>query len=229
MGENCSMNEQQAHSISFCSFAREWFRLGPATVLVVIWAAIITIVWRANLDYEFTPARNAQPPSHWPVDSRLSRGNGPALIVFLHAYCPCSNATLHELAKLLTHLPVGGHAFCVISYPQARESSESDLEISARQIPNLQVTVDHEPEQTTLFGATASGTVLFYDADGKLLFSGGITPSRGHEGANPGVDFLLASFRGERGPTTTMPVFGCGLALRSQPSPTTNLPREEIH
>ena len=36
------------------------------------------------------------------------------------------------------------------------------------------------------FGAETSGQTLLYDRDGRLLFSGGTTGSRGHDGDNAG-------------------------------------------
>jgi hypothetical protein len=44
-----------------------------------------------------------------------------------------------------------------------------------------------------------------------LRFRGGITGSRGHEGANTGRDALLACLRGSSEEFHTTPVFGCSL------------------
>src|SRR5947209_7494999 len=82
--------------------------------IVVAWAVILLVAWRANLDYEFTPARTGQSPLAWPAESRLNRGDGPTLVVFLHAYCPCSRATLRELEKLLIKFPTAGEAYCLV-------------------------------------------------------------------------------------------------------------------
>ena len=129
------------------------------------------------------------------------------------------------MEKLLTHFPAGGNAYCVVSYPHARESGASDLATIAREIPRLQVSRDDNAHENSLFGATASGTVLFYDAGGTLQFSGGITPARGHEGVNAGGDSLLAAFRGDRVAMPSTPVFGCGLPSRLSPSQDADLPR----
>ncbi|HEX4149509.1 MAG TPA: hypothetical protein VHY20_10995 [Pirellulales bacterium] len=193
-----------------------------AAVLIGAWVAVLAVVWWANVVYQFTPARGGQFPSQWPSDSQLDRDGAPALVIFLHAYCPCSRATLHELQQVMARIPAAGRAFCVVTYPASQERAESDLVNTAREIPRLQVTIDDSAEESARFGATASGTLLYYDAGGALQFAGGITASRGHEGANPGVDALLAAFGGERGGNTKTPVFGCGLPTRSAGHAPTN-------
>ena len=58
------------------------------------------------------------------------------------------------------------------------------------------------------FGVATSGHALLFDRDGRLLFSGGITPSRGHEGDNFGASAILARLDGRPAPAES-PVFGC--------------------
>jgi len=57
---------------------------------------------------------------------------------------------------------------------------------------------------------------MLTDAAGKLLFSGGITASRGHVGDNAGLDALILLIRNTPAPSTarpviTTPVFGCAI------------------
>ena len=56
-----------------------------------------------------------------------------------------------------------------------------------------------------------SGHALLFDRDGHLLFSGGITPARGHEGDNFGASAIAARLAGRPAPAET-PVFGCPIA-----------------
>jgi hypothetical protein len=65
------------------------------------------------------------------------------------------------------------------------------------------------------FAARASGDVLLYSPAGKLLFQGGITGSRGHEGDNYGLSRLadlLAVPAAESAIPVTSRIFGCELA-----------------
>ena len=55
-----------------------------------------------------------------------------------------------------------------------------------------------------------------YREDGKLLFSGGVTVSRGHEGDSAGGDLLYAILS-QKSPAAdqSTPVFGCRLCVAS--------------
>jgi hypothetical protein len=61
------------------------------------------------------------------------------------------------------------------------------------------------------FGAETSGYVLLYNPAGQLLFSGGITGSRGHAGDNAGEDAIIALVNGQNPGVTHTSVFGCSL------------------
>ena len=56
-----------------------------------------------------------------------------------------------------------------------------------------------------------SGHALLFDRDGRLLFRGGITPARGHEGDNFGASAIAARLAG-RPARAEAPVFGCPIA-----------------
>src|SRR5436190_6315 len=79
-------------------------------------------------------------------------------------------------------------------------------------IPGVTVRADVDGEAARRFGAATSGQALLYTADGRLLFSGGITESRGHEGDNAGRSAIAALVLGAE-PTklATSPVYGCPL------------------
>jgi hypothetical protein len=82
---------------------------------------------------------------------------------------------------------------------------------SARAIPGVQVRADLGGVETRRFGATTSGHVILYDPRGHLLYRGGITVGRGHEGDNPGRRAVVAYLQGERAEAARLPVFGCPL------------------
>jgi hypothetical protein len=52
---------------------------------------------------------------------------------------------------------------------------------------------------------------MVYDAGGALLFSGGITGSRGHAGDNAGRSSIVALLNRLPGTHTSTNVFGCSL------------------
>lgn len=57
--------------------------------------------------------------------------------------------------------------------------------------------------------------VLLYDSDGRLQFAGGVTPSRGHTGTNPGRSAIISALVGDAQvdplAASLSPVYGCGL------------------
>jgi hypothetical protein len=86
--------------------------------------------------------------------------------------------------------------------------------IAPRAIPGVPSVDDEGGVEAKRFGVATSGHVLLFDRAGRLLFSGGITPARGHEGDSLGRDALIERLAGTRtisGPATS-PVFGCPLA-----------------
>jgi hypothetical protein len=87
---------------------------------------------------------------------------------------------------------------------------KTDLWESAARIPGVKVIADDGVEAQR-FNAMTSGQTVLYDADGHLLFSGGITGSRGHSGDNAGRSAIVSLlFTGESDQAKTS-VFGCPL------------------
>ncbi len=70
---------------------------------------------------------------------------------------------------------------------------------------------DVDGHEAQRFHAHTSGETLLYNASGKLLFQGGITGRRGHEGDNAGRAACLSLLTSERAPLSHAPVFGCAL------------------
>jgi hypothetical protein len=59
------------------------------------------------------------------------------------------------------------------------------------------------------FGAATSGHVIVYDPSGSLVFEGGITAGRGHQGDNTGQIAIIDIVEGRIPTVNHMPVFGC--------------------
>lgn len=88
---------------------------------------------------------------------------------------------------------------------------KTDLWQSAASIPDVKVIVDERGAEAHRFHASTSGQTVLYGSEGQLLFSGGITGSRGHSGDNAGrsaIVSLLHTGEAERSETF---VFGCPL------------------
>ncbi len=85
-------------------------------------------------------------------------------------------------ARVLFAAPSGG----------GKDWTRADLWDQAAAIPGVQMLLDPDGLLAHRFGAATSGQVLLYSADGRLLFQGGITAARGHEGDNNGSVAILA-------------------------------------
>jgi hypothetical protein len=86
---------------------------------------------------------------------------------------------------------------------------QTDLWATAAAIPGAKVVSDPDGVEARRFNATTSGHTLLYNERGELLFSGGITQSRGHAGDNTGRFAIESLLAGEQSTCSTTPVFGC--------------------
>ena len=163
------------------------------------------------IKYTWTPGRLATPPLEWPRHSQFQPASPKAtLLVFVHPQCPCSRATLEELAGIMVLRPqVEGRVY--IFEPAGAPWPKTDLYESAARIPGVRVLSDPNGAVARQFGARTSGQSLLYNAAGRLVFNGGITAGRGHVGANDGVDAVLALLNGAPPRQRSIPVFGCAL------------------
>lgn len=193
----------------------------------VVWFTGIAFGARRLLDYENTPATRANAPQMWPKASKIPRTPGmPTIVVMGHPKCPCTRATIGELALLMTRLHAQATAAVLFIRPEGTppDWEETDLWRSAAEIPGVTVLADPGYREADLFGAQASGQTFLYDATGQLQFNGGITSLRGHSGDNVGRSSIVALVTGEGAAQRQTSVFGC--ALRT---PDSGQMREEFY
>lgn len=150
------------------------------------------------------------------------RSSGRAtLIVAAHPACPCTRATFHQLERILVNGTGNTDVVILFAGNPERDRVASDLRGLAARMKGVRIIDDPKQEIAKSVGAHTSGTVLFYDASGALKFSGGITPSRGHEGDSAGSNtvrsLLAASASPSSSSTSHTPVFGCSLNSSSNP------------
>ncbi|HET6249431.1 MAG TPA: hypothetical protein VFE47_17195 [Tepidisphaeraceae bacterium] len=182
-----------------------------------IWAAGVAFgLWRF-WQYEQTPGRAARPVATLPADEQAPAEHRlPTLLLSIHPQCPCSRATISELDRLMAECQGKVRAVVLMERPAGMPPGweQSDLWRSAAAIRGVTVQVDPDGARSRRLGALTSGQAFLYSADGKLLFTGGITESRGHAGDNAGRSAIAAIVLGSCAtpavPVST-PVFGCPL------------------
>jgi hypothetical protein len=181
---------------------------------VILWVPSVGVGVGVLLRYSNTPGSLAAPPPDWPHGAGLRPVPGQStLLVFAHPQCPCSRATIGELALIVAHARVKFNAYVLVYAPRSMGKgwARSDLWNDAAAIPGVLVVEDQDGWELRRFGVSTSGETLLYDSNGQLVFNGGITAARGHLGANDGMDAVESML--EHGPASrhTAPVFGCSL------------------
>ena len=160
------------------------------------------------------------PPEQWPAQSSIVREPGsPTLVMLAHPRCPCTRASVAELAVLMARIGRTGpppRAHVLFVNPRSVDAGwdKTTLWQAAAAIPGVTVHPDAGGAEAALFRAVTSGQLIVYDASGKLIFRGGITGARGHEGDNVGLLSALALLSGRRAVQSESKVFGCALASR---------------
>jgi hypothetical protein len=188
------------------------------------WASIASACWLLSVCsglllfeiYKATPGSARQAPATYPLQpsqNALRTAGAPTLLLFAHPRCPCTRASLNELAVLLSKVdrPVRAEVLFMLPPGTSDDWTSTSLQQLARQIPGVTVKQDMAGALAKRFGAETSGHVVVYDPRGRLQFSGGITGSRGHEGDNASLDALQGILCGKEPPRSTK-VFGCPLA-----------------
>jgi len=199
-------------------------------VCVLVWLLVAISGGVYLTRYENTPGDpNVGYPSTFPAASQLKRdGSLPTLIFFAHPKCPCTRASLHELARLMTDIDGKVRAYVVFIKPkdETDEWVMTDLRDIAESIPNLQIVTDQDERETEIFNAQTSSLTLLYDRAGNLRFDGGITASRGHEGDNAGRSSLYQIVMEDANQNAETPVYGCPLHKKDCPGELMTAPRQ---
>ena len=194
---------------------------GPSGILTVVWLVVVAGLG-ALFHYAGSPGPAGRAPASWPADNEIKREAGqPLLVMFAHPRCPCTRASLAELARLMAD--TGGRARAEVWFlrPAGADAGWTNAALwdRAAGIPGVTAHWDAEGREAARFGAATSGETLLYDGAGRLRFAGGITGARGHEGDNAGRTWLTACLRGTGGPSdlAATKIFGCPLFADQYP------------
>jgi hypothetical protein len=208
-------------------------RARRARVLLLLgaisWLLVITVGLWILWDYENSPGKAAAPPQQWPADSKIQPARDhPTLLILGHPHCPCTRATVGELASIMAHTQKRLTAYVLFVKPAgfSDEWEKTDLWQSAALIPGVNVVIDDEGAEAMRFHVATSGQALLYDGAGRLLFSGGVTASRGHYGDNAGQNAIVSFVNSGIADRTETFVFGCPLF---DPESECRVPKDEKH
>jgi hypothetical protein len=180
------------------------------TTLFVGWLLTVGLGLKMVWNYAAQAGEAAAPPAHWPSGSVLQPASDRATLVLLaHPRCPCTRATVGELAVLMAKCQGKLTAYVSFYQPAGDDWERTNLWNSASEIPGVSVLRDEDGSVAASFNAATSGQVLLYDSRGDLLFAGGITSARGHSGDNSGREAIISILNNQTEEHQGTPVFGC--------------------
>lgn len=202
---------------------------GPSFALVGVWALAVLAGFVVLWIYSARPGAKAETPGRLTADLATRLGlevtcARPRLVLAVHPRCPCTRATVRELARALPEpqgepaAPAGLARRIALVYQPAEAGADdaadawldSDL---VRDLRRQRFTILPDPDGRLgrRLGALTSGHVVVFDRDGHTEFSGGVTPGRGHESGGVGLEAVRAALRSEPVPRDRAAVFGCPL------------------
>jgi hypothetical protein len=191
------------------------------------WALAILAGMLILLRYSNSPGPDVTSPAIWPVNSRIQLdSNRPTLVVFAHPHCPCTRASLSELDRLVSNCQgkLTTQVWFVKPPGTSDDWTNTDLWRQAAAICGVTVHSDNDGIETQRFHAETSGYAVLYDSRGNLLFQGGITDSRGHEGDNAGRSALESLVQGKLFTQVRTSVYGCSLLGQCSQPQTSSTP-----
>ena len=188
-------------------------RILATSLFATTWIATVAFGLGALFHYENTPGPVGALSQEWPNTLIERATDRPTLVMLAHPRCPCTAASVAELAQIMARLQGRVAAYVLLAKPaeSGPDWEDTNLRRNAEAIPGVKVVVDLNGVEARRFGAETSGHTLLFGANGQLLFSGGITASRGHAGDNAG-ERAIVSLVGNQTPAQTRTlVFGCSL------------------
>lgn len=181
-----------------------------------VWLLLVVAGSARFWQYKQTAAVEPASPERWPQASLLPQSaDRPTLLLFAHPHCPCTSASIEELAQLLAHAPGRLSTHVVFFRPQGSTPNwaRGKLWDAAAALPGVSIHEDEDGREAQVFHGATSGHFILYGIDGSRLFDGGITSSRGHAGDSRGLGSLLALAYGQKPEQQRTEVFGCPILV----------------
>src|SRR5256886_11057385 len=149
-------------------------------LLGATWVAATVFGAHALLKYENAPGKVGHISSAWPANSAIQQApDRPTLVMLAHPQCPCTRASMDELAQVMARVQGKVRAYVLFYTPRdaGKDWQNTETRRSATQIPGVTVVSDIDGADAERFGAEPSGHTFLFDPSGRLLFNGGIHAS----------------------------------------------------
>jgi hypothetical protein len=187
------------------SVRRNWVIIGAFS-----WLFTLTVGVCLVFKFDSIPGLTATSGINWPENSNITRSTtNNTLVMLLHPKCPCSRASLQQVATLTTNdnsLQCIFLVYAPTTFPKGWE--KTDIWNLAAEVPGAQLVSDIDGAEARKFGAITSGQTYIFDRKGILKYSGGLTEGRGHIGECKNLDLAVKALR-EGTSTASGAVYGC--------------------
>ena len=185
---------------------------GTTKNLFILWIVVLILGFGAMAWYKQQPGPVGKIQSHWPQN--VSQPLNPFrhnLVLFAHPGCSCTYASIVELEKLLVSHKNKFNVQIYFYYPsdKTKEWTNSTSKTYALKLPNTEVIDDRGGEFARRFGALTSGQAILYSPEGKLVFAGGLTETRGHIGESEGTRSIASAIETGQSLIKSTSTFGC--------------------
>ena len=119
-------------------------RILAATLFAITWIASVAFGMRVLFHYENTPGRVGALSQAWPAAQIERATDRPTLVMLAHPHCPCTAASVGELAQIMARLEGRVAAYVLFVKPKGagRDWEDTDLRRSAEAIPGVKVVFD---------------------------------------------------------------------------------------
>ena len=147
---------------------------------VISWLSLVSVGLWLIWGYENTPGLAAESPRQWPADSRIQPAQDHATLVMLaHPHCPCTRASIGELASIMAHSQGRLSAYVLFLKPAGSSDDweKTDLWQSAADIPGVKRDSGRDGTEARLFHAATSAKP-FFTMLRAVCFSAAESPAR---------------------------------------------------
>lgn len=184
---------------------RNWVIFGALGWLFTLTAGVCLV-----FKYDSIPGLTATSGSSWPANSTIAHSTtNNTLVMLLHPKCPCSRASLQQVATLTTNdnsLECIFLVYAPTKFPKGWE--KTDIWNLAAEVPGAQLVSDIDGAEARKFGGITSGQTYIFDRKGNLKYAGGLTEGRGHVGECRNLDLAVKALKS--GTTSASgAVYGC--------------------
>lgn len=158
-----------------------------------LWLGVAGVVWiiglgiglRASLNYENGPAAAGQPPPEWPSQSGIHRRAGlPTIVVMAHPHCPCTRATVGELAVLMARVQKRVTAVVVFVIPNGVpeiRAEEKGLELACHVHTDVPEDLFGDPLRLRQVILNLVGNAIKFTPKGEVVVEVGVAGKTGED------------------------------------------------